>query len=232
MSSICGVIIAVSHDAQEEVLHDCATCTSDWTPTTQYQYASFSLVEPSLYFTRIESPKITSPVSLLANTMAPIPIPIGLRFPENIAAPSPNKRASRSTTDPRVIIGIVVAVVCFVGFIGTACYIWRKRRRAKSMGLGEVEYAELDTTWAGAEITHRRVSELDGSSIAAPTYTRPSELVFPETASLLPTPGVWTPRSSHGEQILVSPEQVLQCDKRSYFGRLPIDQGKSELCLS
>jgi hypothetical protein len=64
MSSTCGVIIAISHDAQEEVLHDCATCTSDWTPTTQYQYASFSLVEPSPYFTRIESPKITSPVSL------------------------------------------------------------------------------------------------------------------------------------------------------------------------
>jgi hypothetical protein len=167
--------------------------------------------------------------------MAPIPIPIGLRFLENIAAPSPNKRASRSTINPSVIIviiGIVVAVVCFVGLIGTACYIWRKRRRAKSKGLVAVGCTELDTTYAGEEVKYSRVSELDDTSIAALTYPNPSELVFPEAASLLPTPGTWTPRSSHGEHILVSPEEILRSDKRSYFGRLPVDQGKYELCLS
>jgi beta-lactamase regulating signal transducer with metallopeptidase domain len=145
-------------------------------PIKQYRYASFSLVEPSLYFTRIESPKITSPVSLLADTMAPIPIPIRLRFPETVAAPSRSKRASDSTTDPFVIIGIIVSVVCFVGFIGAACYVWRRRRWAKLRGLGEVEYSEIDTTYAGNEIKYRRVSELKDTSTVAPIYTTTSTL--------------------------------------------------------
>jgi hypothetical protein len=156
--------------------------------------------------------------------MAPVPIPIGLRFPEKIAAPSRNKWASHPTTNPSVIIGIVVAVVCFVGLIGTACYIWRKRRWAKSKELGEVDYSEIDTTYAGKEIKWRRVSELQGTPVEDPTYTNPSGPVFPEAASLLPTPGGWTPGSSQEEQI-------LRFDKRSYFGRLSIDQGESQSCL-
>jgi hypothetical protein len=112
-----------------------------------------------------------------------------LRFPENVAAPSQSKRASHSTTDRFVIIRIVVAVVCFVGLIGAACFIWRKRRWAKSKGLVAVGCTELDTTYAGEEVKYSRVSELDDTSIAALTYLNPYELVFSGSRQLVTNSG-------------------------------------------
>jgi hypothetical protein len=117
-----------------------------------------------------------------------------------------------------------VSIVCFVGFIGALCYIWRKKKWAKSRGLGDVKPVDLDTTYAGAEIKYRRVSELEDTS-RAPAYTDAFEVPPPEAATLLPVPEDGTLGSPRGNHSQLTLEEILRIDKRSYYGRLAIDEG-------
>jgi hypothetical protein len=62
------------------------------------------------------------------------------------------------------IAGIVIGIVAVFLILGLgAFFYWRKRRNAKAKMLNQGDPSEIDTTAAGGEVKHRRVSELTGS---------------------------------------------------------------------
>jgi hypothetical protein len=71
---------------------------------------------------------------------------------------------SRSELSAGAIAGIVVGIVVAFIFAGIAAFLfWKKRRNSKRKLLEHEKPSEIDTTFAGTEVKHRRVSELTGS---------------------------------------------------------------------
>ncbi|KAF2106214.1 aspartic peptidase domain-containing protein [Lophiotrema nucula] len=99
-------------------------------------------------------------------------------FPKDYTPPNPSN-SSNSNNDTSgggglsggAIAGIVVGILAVALFAALGFFFWRKRQR-KQKRLAEKEAPqEIDTTAAGAEVKHRRVSELDSE---APTSPKPS----------------------------------------------------------
>lgn len=93
----------------------------------------------------------------------PTVVPI---YPEGFVPP-PSKGGSRGVSSG-VIAGIVVGVVIVLGTLAVLAFIfWRKRRQAYEAKKDE-NAQEIDTTLAGEQFKHRRVSELESEPPYSP----------------------------------------------------------------
>jgi hypothetical protein len=71
---------------------------------------------------------------------------------------------SKSGLSAGAIAGIVVGIVVAFILAGIGAFLfWKKRRATKKKLLEDGKPSEIDTTFAGTEVKHRRISELTGS---------------------------------------------------------------------
>lgn len=104
-------------------------------------------------------------------TVAPAVFSNPMPEPEIVAiytkdfVPAPPKSGSKGIS-PGVIAGIVVGVVIVLSVMAVLAFIfWRRRRRAKEVNENA---QEIDTTLAGEQFKHRRVSELESDPPYSP----------------------------------------------------------------
>lgn len=127
--------------------------------------------------------------------------------------PSTSKPESESELSAGAIAGIVVGIVVAFIVAGIGAFLfWRKRKATKEKTMEDEKPSEIDTTFAGAEVKHRRVSELTGSE--APQSPKGSSGYYYADHKAVPGISEMSPESTPAE--LYSPPPDSR-DTLDYF---------------
>ncbi|KAF2024778.1 acid protease [Setomelanomma holmii] len=118
-----------------------------------------------------------------------------------------------------VIAGIVIGIVAVFAILGlVGFWYWRRRRAAKEKALQQEEKpSEIDTTLAGGEVKHRRVSELTGSEAPSSPQSKPVGYYGGDN-KLIPPISEMSPDSPPAELYSPPPEGYSDVD---YFAAGP-----------
>lgn len=117
------------------------------------------------------------------------------------------------------IAGIVIGIVAVFLLLGLgAFFYWKKRRNAKAKMLNQGDPAEIDTTAAGGEVKHRRVSELTGSEPPHSPNSKPGGTYYGGDHKRIGPISEMSPDSTPAE--LYSP-QPGEANNSDYFATAP-----------
>ncbi|KAF2281134.1 acid protease [Westerdykella ornata] len=128
-----------------------------------YERANFTIA-PALFSDPLPQPEI---ISIFSKDYKP---------PGSDPAAS-NNDSGNSSLPPGAIAGIVVGVVVLLVLLGIiAFFLWKRRREAKQRAhyakqfppYHQHDHSDIDTTAAGEQIKHRRVSELESDTPGSP----------------------------------------------------------------
>ena len=130
----------------------------------------------------------------------------------------PHAQSSDSGLGAGAIAGIVIGIVLAFIIAGAGAFFWwRRRRNAKDSEPPQYEQTqEIETTVAGDELKHRRISELTGSE--GPRSSKPGTSdLYPGDRKPIPPISEMSPDTTPAELYSPPPESASDRDSYDYF---------------